>query len=137
VAGKKSGYKRRIAGGGTSRLPVLSARRTRSTLLHAEDHRQLIDAVGVSPLATVVSNPRLPVCRASAVGKEFTMGALNEITLLLLIVGDLNWGLVGLFDFDLVAAIFGEMSVISRIVYVLVRISALAQILPLVKGDQR
>ena len=65
------------------------------------------------------------------------MGTLNKITLLLLIVGGLNWGLVGLFDFDLVAAIFGEMSVISRIVYVLVGVSALAQIVPLVKGDPR
>jgi len=64
------------------------------------------------------------------------MGALNKATLLLLIVGGLNWGLVGLFDFDLVAAIFGDMSVISRIVYVLVGVSALAQIVPLMKGDQ-
>jgi uncharacterized membrane protein YuzA (DUF378 family) len=65
------------------------------------------------------------------------MGALNKITLLLLIVGGLNWGMVGLFDFDLVAAIFGDMSVISRIVYVLVGVSALAQIVPLVMGDPR
>ena len=65
------------------------------------------------------------------------MGALNKVTLLLLIVGGLNWGLVGLFDFDLVAAIFGEMSIVSRIAYVLVGVSALAQIGPLVKGDQR
>jgi len=65
------------------------------------------------------------------------MGAVNKITLLLLIVGGLNWGLVGLFDFDLVAAIFGEMSVISRIVYVLVGVSALAQIVPLLKNDTR
>ena len=65
------------------------------------------------------------------------MGALNKITLLLLMVGGLNWGLVGLLAFDLVAAIFGEMSVISRIVYVLVGVSALAQIVPLVKGDPR
>ena len=65
------------------------------------------------------------------------MGALNKITLLLLIIGGLNWGLVGLFDFDLVAAIFGEMSVISRIVYVLVGVSALAQIVPLLKNDTR
>ena len=63
------------------------------------------------------------------------MSALNKVTLLLLIVGGLNWGLVGLFDFDLVAAIFGEMSIVSRIVYVLVGVSALAQILPLLKGD--
>ena len=65
------------------------------------------------------------------------MPFINKITLLLLIVGGLNWGLVGLFDFDLVAAIFGEMSVISRIVYVLVGVSALAQIVPLLKNDTR
>ena len=63
------------------------------------------------------------------------MGALNKVTLLLLIVGGLNWGLVGLFDFELVAAIFGEMSVVSRIVYVLVGVSALAQGVALVKSD--
>ena len=63
------------------------------------------------------------------------MGALNKITLLLLIIGGLNWGLVGLFDFDLVAAIFGEMSVISRAVYVLVGASALWQLVPLFKSE--
>jgi uncharacterized protein len=65
------------------------------------------------------------------------MKAVNTVTLLLLIVGGLNWGLVGLFNFDLVATIFGEMSPLSRIVYVLVGVSAVLQILPLVKGDQR
>ena len=52
------------------------------------------------------------------------MKALNPIALILIIVGGLNWGLVGLFKFDLVAAIFGDMSVLSRIVYVLVGIAA-------------
>ena len=47
------------------------------------------------------------------------------IALILIIVGGLNWGLVGLFDFDLVAAIFGDMSVLSRIVYSLVGVSAI------------
>ena len=65
------------------------------------------------------------------------MKAVNVVTLVLLIVGGLNWGLVGLFGFDLVATIFGEMSPLSRIVYVLVGVSAVAQILPLIKGDQR
>lgn len=64
------------------------------------------------------------------------MRILNQATLALLIVGGLNWGLVGLFDFDLVAAIFGEMSTLSRIVYALVGASALYQILPLVRGDE-
>lgn len=65
------------------------------------------------------------------------MRALNKISLLLLIVGGLNWGLVGLFGFDLVATLFGEMSVLSRIVYVLVGVSAVLQIAPLVKGEPR
>ena len=65
------------------------------------------------------------------------MRALNKISLLLLIVGGLNWGLVGLFGFDLVATLFGEMSVLSRTVYVLVGASAVLQIAPLVKGDPR
>ena len=62
------------------------------------------------------------------------MRAVNLITLLLVIVGGLNWLLVGLFSFDLVAAIFGQMSTLSRIVYVLVGLSAVWQIMPLVKG---
>lgn len=53
------------------------------------------------------------------------MTTMNWIALVLLIVGGLNWGLVGLFEFDLVAAIFGEMSALSRIVYVLVGLAAL------------
>jgi uncharacterized membrane protein YuzA (DUF378 family) len=59
------------------------------------------------------------------------MRALDVITLILVIVGGLNWGLVGAFDFDLVAALFGEMSGLSRIVYVLVGLSALYQLVPL------
>lgn len=46
------------------------------------------------------------------------------IALILLVVGGLNWGLVGLFKFDLVARIFGEMSIFARLVYILVAVSA-------------
>ncbi|MFB0526304.1 MAG: DUF378 domain-containing protein [bacterium] len=53
------------------------------------------------------------------------LNSLQWIALILLIVGGLNWGLVGLFDFDLVAAIFGMMSALSRVVYVLVGLSAI------------
>jgi len=52
------------------------------------------------------------------------LNALDWIALVLVIVGGLNWGLVGVFQFDLVAKIFGAMSVISRIVYTLVGLSA-------------
>ena len=64
------------------------------------------------------------------------MRALNILTQILLIVGGLNWLLVGAFDFDLVATLFGEMSTLSRIVYVLVGLSAIYQIIPLVSGKQ-
>ncbi|MBD3293084.1 MAG: DUF378 domain-containing protein [Armatimonadia bacterium] len=53
------------------------------------------------------------------------MKALNTIVLILVIVGGLNWGLVGVAEFDLVAAIFGDMSTISRVVYTLVGIAAI------------
>lgn len=56
------------------------------------------------------------------------MKGLKTIALILVIVGGLNWGLIGLFGFDLVAAIFGDMSVISKIVYVLVGLSAVVLI---------
>jgi len=53
------------------------------------------------------------------------LGPLDWLALILVIVGGLNWGLVGAFEFDLVAAIFGDMSTISRVVYGLVGLSAI------------
>lgn len=53
------------------------------------------------------------------------MKVLNTLVLILLIVGGLNWGLIALFNFDLVAWLFGTMTLLSRIVYGLVGISAL------------
>ena len=57
--------------------------------------------------------------------KEDTMKVIDKIALVLIIIGAINWGLIGIFNFDLVAAIFGEMSIISRIVYGLVGVSGL------------
>ena len=53
------------------------------------------------------------------------MKALNTVALILIIVGGLNWGLVGLFDFNLVAAIFGVDSWLSNLIYILVGIAAI------------
>ena len=51
---------------------------------------------------------------------------LNKIALALLIIGGINWGLIGIFQFDLVAFLFGGMSaVLSRIIYTLVAASAI------------
>lgn len=53
---------------------------------------------------------------------------LDWVAMALLIIGGLNWGLVGLFEFDLVAAVFGVMSTASRAVYVLVGLAAVYSI---------
>ena len=53
------------------------------------------------------------------------MKVIDRIALVLIIIGAINWGLIGFFEFDLVATIFGEMSVVSRIVYALVGVSGL------------
>ena len=53
------------------------------------------------------------------------MKIIDKIALALIVIGALNWGLIAIFNFDLVAAIFGDMTVISRIVYGLVGLSGL------------
>lgn len=57
------------------------------------------------------------------------MKSLDVIVALLLVIGGLNWGLVGVFRFDLVAGAFGDGAWLSRIVYALVGLSALYQAL--------
>ena len=53
------------------------------------------------------------------------MKTLNSIVLTLVIVGALNWLLVGLFEFNLVDAIFGELSFLTRIIYGLVGLAGI------------
>ena len=56
------------------------------------------------------------------------MRTLYNVVLTLVIIGALNWLLIGIFKFDLVAMIFGEMSAISRIIYTLVGLSGIISI---------
>lgn len=53
------------------------------------------------------------------------MKTLNCVALTIAIIGALNWGLIGIFNFDLVAFLFGSMSLLSRIVYTLVGLCGL------------
>jgi len=63
---------------------------------------------------------------------------VDKLALLLVIIGALNWGLIGLFQFDLVATLFGGSdSLISRIVYTLVGLAGLYSIKFLVNERQR
>jgi uncharacterized membrane protein YuzA (DUF378 family) len=59
------------------------------------------------------------------------MKGLDVIALILVIVGGINWGLVGIFDFNLVGTIFTWAPVIARIIYVLVGLAALWSLMPL------
>lgn len=53
------------------------------------------------------------------------MNVLKNTAYILTLIGALNWGLIGIFGFNLVAAIFGDMTVLTRIVYALVGLSAI------------
>ena len=64
------------------------------------------------------------------------MKAVDIVAGILLVVGGLNWGLFGAFHFDLVAAVLGDFSALSRVVYVLVGLSAVYEALAF-RGMQR
>jgi uncharacterized membrane protein YuzA (DUF378 family) len=56
------------------------------------------------------------------------LSIVEWIALVLVIVGALNWGLIGLFGFNLVAALFGEMTAFSKLVYILVGVAAVVML---------
>lgn len=60
--------------------------------------------------------------------KEDIMNTLYKVALALGIIGCINWGLVGLFNFNLVEYLFGDGTLLTRIVYILVLISGLIEI---------
>jgi uncharacterized membrane protein YuzA (DUF378 family) len=62
------------------------------------------------------------------------MKVLEVLATVLLLIGGLNWGLIGFFDFNLVAALFGEGSAMSSFIYGLVGLSALFEVLDLAFG---
>jgi uncharacterized membrane protein YuzA (DUF378 family) len=88
----------------------------------------------------VTERRHIPDRRADSahhVSRTASMSAVDWIAMTLLIIGGLNWGLVGLFGIDLVATLFGDMSAISRIVYALVGLSALYSIYTASKMSRR
>jgi uncharacterized protein len=67
--------------------------------------------------------------------RELTMARLQITTLVLVVFGALNWGLMGLFQVDVVATLFaGPQSTLSRIIYILVGLAGLHQTIPLVNA---
>jgi uncharacterized membrane protein YuzA (DUF378 family) len=78
--------------------------------------------------APTMERRHLPERRAATREGHSAMSAVDYIAMALLIVGGLNWAMVGLFDIDVVATLFGAGSPASRVVYVLVGLAALYSI---------
>ncbi len=67
----------------------------------------------------------IPERRSSTLGRASALSGLDWAAMVLMIIGGINWGLVGAFDFNLVAALFGEQTPLARLVYVVVGIASL------------
>ncbi len=61
----------------------------------------------------------------------------QSIAFVLVIIGALDWGLIGFFDFDLVKAVFGDMTVLSRAIYGLIGIASIYLIIDSIGGKER
>lgn len=62
---------------------------------------------------------------------------MKKIILILMIIGGLNWGLIGILKFNLVASLFGDMTIFARIIYALVGLSSLYGITFLFEDNRR
>jgi uncharacterized membrane protein YuzA (DUF378 family) len=87
--------------------------------------------------APTMERRHLPERRSAVREGHSAMSALDYIAMALLIIGGLNWAMVGLFDVDVVASLFGAGSPASRLVYVLVGISAVYSIWTAMKMGRR
>ena len=67
---------------------------------------------------------------------SFVMAVIEKIALALVIIGALNWGLIGVFSFDLVAWLFGAMSVVTRVIYTLVALGGIWSISLLFRNER-
>ena len=67
---------------------------------------------------------------------SLVMAVIDKIALALDIIGALNWGLIGVFSFDLVAWLFGAMSVVTRVIYTLVALGGIWSISLLFRNER-
>ena len=64
------------------------------------------------------------------------MAVIDKIALALVIIGALNWGLIGIFSFDLVAWLFGSMSAVTRVIYTLVSLGGIWSVSLLFRNER-
>ena len=82
-----------------------------------------------------VPHDRVGSVNSRSVG--YGLSGLDYLALTLMVIGGLNWGLVGAFDMDLVARLFGQMTTVSRAIYILVGLAALYGIVLMMKLARR
>jgi uncharacterized membrane protein YuzA (DUF378 family) len=88
--------------------------------------------------APSIDRRQLPERRAALrEGQHAAMNAIDYIAMVLLIIGGLNWGMVALFNVDVVATLFGAGSALTRLVYVVVGLAALYSIYTTAKLSTR
>lgn len=75
--------------------------------------------------APTMERRHIPERRTTASAHGTKLNALDWTATVLMIVGALNWGLIGMFDYNLVSALFGVETLITRLVYVVVGLAAL------------
>lgn len=75
-----------------------------------------------------IDRRQLPERRVALREGNSVMSAVDYVAMVLLIIGGLNWGMVGLFNIDVVSTIFGAESPLSRVIFVLVGVAALYSI---------
>lgn len=66
----------------------------------------------------------------------YKLSLIDKISLLLVIIGAINWGMLGLFNFDLVAFIFKNAMIVGRIIYILIGVAGINILLLLLKTKQ-
>ena len=64
------------------------------------------------------------------------MAVIDKIALALVIIGALNWGLIGIFSFDLVAWLFGSMAAVTRVIYTLVALGGIWSVSLLFRNER-
>lgn len=65
----------------------------------------------------------------------YKLSLVDKISFLLMLIGAINWGLIGLFNFNLVNSIFGFVPIVERLIYILVGLAALNSILFIKKSN--
>lgn len=67
----------------------------------------------------------------------YKFSLLDKVSLILVVIGALDWGLVGLFNFDIISALFGSAMVIARIIYILVGVAGIDMLLLIIRIKQQ